>query len=57
MSSDGVLIILGHDEVALEAAKRLSDRLDVTLILELNTEVPPPRVMEFPSIYWRDYQR
>ena len=48
MTSEGILLILGHDETALEAAKKLSDRLDVTVILELNTELPPPRVMEFP---------
>jgi ferredoxin len=48
MSSDGVLIVLGRDETALEAAKKLSSRLDVTVILDLGTEVIPSRIMEFP---------
>jgi ferredoxin len=48
MSSEGVLLVLGHDETALEAAKKLSSRLDVTVILELGTEAPSPRIREFP---------
>lgn len=48
MSSEGALIIIGHDENALEVAKKLASRLDVTVILELGTEAPAPRIMEFP---------
>ena len=48
MSSDGVLLVLGCDETALEVAKKISSRLDVTVILELSTKAQPPRVMEFP---------
>jgi ferredoxin len=48
MTSDGVLVILGSGANALEAAKKLSSRLDVTVILEPGTEALPPRVMEVP---------
>ncbi len=48
MTSEGVLLILGRDADALEAAKKLSNRLDVTVILEPGAEALPPRVMEVP---------
>ena len=48
MTSNGVLLILGSGGDALEAAKNLSSRLDVTVILEPGAEAVPPRVMEVP---------
>jgi len=48
MTSNGVLVILGRDADALEAAKKLSSRLDVTVILEPGAEALPPRVMDVP---------
>jgi ferredoxin len=48
MTSEGVLVILGRDQGALEAAKKLSSRLDVTVILEPGSSAIPPRVMDIP---------
>jgi hypothetical protein len=48
MASDGVCLVYGRDEVALEAARQLADRLDVTLLLDRPTEFQPPRVMDVP---------
>jgi len=48
MTSEGVLVILGRDDHALEAAKKLSNRLDVTVILEPGTKATPPRMMDVP---------
>lgn len=48
IESHGVALIYGRDEQAIEAARRLSDRLDVTVILAHPQEVAPPRDYEFP---------
>ncbi|MFN3890433.1 MAG: 4Fe-4S dicluster domain-containing protein [Beijerinckiaceae bacterium] len=48
ITSQGVALIYGVDEQAIEAARRLSDRLDVTVILARPQDVPPPRDFEFP---------
>lgn len=48
IESGGVALIYGRDEQAIEAAKRLSDRLDVTVILARPDNVAPPRDFEFP---------
>ena len=48
LKSEGVLLILGRDAVALEAAERLKDRLDVTVLLTGREEVAPARAAEFP---------
>ncbi|MBT3305137.1 MAG: 4Fe-4S binding protein [Alphaproteobacteria bacterium] len=48
MTSEGVLVILGSDDHALEAAAKLSNRLDVTVILEPGTQASSPRVMDVP---------
>ena len=48
MVSGGVLVILGSDTDALEAAKKLSSRLEVTVILKPGTQALPPRVMDVP---------
>ncbi len=48
MQSEGVLLVLGRDSNALDAAKALSTRLDVTVILEPGSDVPPPRLMDVP---------
>ena len=46
--SRGVTLVYGRDEVALEAARRLAPRLDVTVLLDGSTQVMPPRVIEVP---------
>ena len=48
MTSNGILLILGRDADTLEVAKKLSNRLEATVILEPGTKASPPKVMEFP---------
>ncbi len=48
MESSGVCLVYGHDQTALEAARQLSGRLEVTLLLTAPEELIPPRVMAVP---------
>ncbi|MBT4932456.1 MAG: 4Fe-4S binding protein [Rhodospirillaceae bacterium] len=50
LESNGSVLILGRDEMALGAAIRLSQRLDVTLVFQNTTKesVMPPALMDFP---------
>ncbi|SLN60522.1 4Fe-4S binding protein [Oceanibacterium hippocampi] len=48
IESDGVCLVYGRDEVAFAAAERLSQRLDVTLLLDGRPDLLPPRVGEVP---------
>lgn len=48
LESRGVALVLGRDEAALEAAKTLAERLDVTVLLSGEAEVEPLRRAEFP---------
>ncbi|HEX9701545.1 MAG TPA: 4Fe-4S dicluster domain-containing protein [Rhodospirillales bacterium] len=48
MKSNGVLLVLGKDERAVEAAKKVATRLDVTVVLEPGSKVPPPSLMDVP---------
>jgi ferredoxin len=48
--SEGVVLIYGHDESAIEAAHLLKDHLDVTVLICRPDHVPPPRVTEFPVV-------
>src|SRR5258705_2873130 len=48
--SRGVALIYGRDEVAIEAAQRLADRLDITVLLTKPGEVTPLRTNEFPVL-------
>jgi ferredoxin len=50
LNSEGVALIYGRDEQAIEAAKLLKDHLDITLLLAPNSEVLPPRTTEFPVL-------
>ena len=43
MESAGVTLVIGRDERALEAARRLSGRLDVSVLLTDSADVLPPR--------------
>ena len=49
-ASAGVALIYGRDEVAIDAARRLADHLDVTVLLTRPEGVPPPRATEFPIL-------
>ena len=46
--SSGTCLVYGRDERALEAAKQISDRLDVTILLSEPGELLPPPVMDVP---------
>src|SRR3546814_20665982 len=47
LSSDGVILIYGRDEAAIEAGRQLADRLDVTVLLSRAAGIVPPRVWAF----------
>lgn len=48
LDSEGVLLILGRGAEAIDAAERLKNVLDITVLLDGSEEVPPPRRAEFP---------
>jgi ferredoxin len=48
MESEGIALVLGRDAVALEAAARLSDKLNITVVLTPGADVAPPRRARFP---------
>ncbi|HEY8382386.1 MAG TPA: 4Fe-4S binding protein [Microvirga sp.] len=50
MTSGGVALVYGRDEVAVEAARRLSDTLDITVLLSRPVDILPPRVTDFPVL-------
>jgi len=50
LESDGVILIYGRDEKALEAAALLKDRLDATVLLTKPGEIAPPRVTDVPIV-------
>ena len=49
-TSEGVILIYGRDEQAIEAAELLKDHLDVTVLIKPPADVAPPRVTEFPVV-------
>src|SRR5947209_6235341 len=50
LESQGVVLIYGCDEVAIEAGQRLADRLDITVLLTKPRHVTPRRINEFPVL-------
>jgi ferredoxin len=50
MTSKGVALIYGSDELAIEAGRRLADRLDITVLLTRPGDVQPPRATVFPVL-------
>jgi ferredoxin len=50
LESTGVVLIYGRDEVAIDAAQRLADRLDITVLLSRPGDVTPRRTNEFPVL-------
>src|SRR5947209_2189492 len=50
LSSDGVTLIYGRDERAIEAARLLAEHLDVTVLITKPKDLDPPRVTEFPVV-------
>ena len=49
-SSEGVILVYGRDERAIEAASLLKDHLDVTVLIKPPADVAPPRVTDFPVV-------
>lgn len=48
IESAGVTLIYGRDQTAIEAAERLKDRLDLTVVLMPGANVQPPRSAAYP---------
>jgi ferredoxin len=50
LTSDGVTLIYGKNEQAIEAARLLKDHLDVTVLIKPPADVAPPRATDFPVV-------
>jgi ferredoxin len=50
LSSEGVTLIYGKDEQAIEAANLLKDHLDVTVLIKPPGDLPPRPVTDFPVV-------
>jgi ferredoxin len=48
LQSNGVVLILGRDQTAVDVAAKLAGRMDVTVILQSLDGIMPPRSAEFP---------
>jgi len=46
--SDGITLVYGHDESAIEVAQQLAGRLDVSVLLTGRDDVVPPRITDVP---------
>lgn len=53
LESNGVALVLGRDQVALEAAATLSESLDITVLLHPGADVTPPRQTTWPVLQGR----
>jgi ferredoxin len=50
LKSEGVILVYGCDERAIEAANHLRDHLDVTVLLTRPNHVVPPRATDYPIV-------
>jgi ferredoxin len=50
LESEGVVLVYGADESAVEAARLLKGHLDVTVLIKPPAAVQPPRSTEFPVV-------
>jgi ferredoxin len=50
LSSEGVILVYGHDEVAVEASQLLADHLDVTVMITRPPQIMPPATTSFPIV-------
>jgi ferredoxin len=50
LSSEGVILIYGRDEVAVEAGQLLADHLDVTVMIKRPAQITPPATTSFPIV-------
>lgn len=53
MKSGGSLMVLGRDEAALDAAREIAGKLDVTVLLSPDAEVQVPRMADVPVFFGR----
>jgi ferredoxin len=53
MESGGVALILGRDQVALDVAEKLSESLDITVLILPGAEIQPPRQTTWPVLQGR----
>jgi ferredoxin len=50
LKSEGVVLIYGRGEEAVEAGRLLKDHLDVTVLIRPPATIPPPAVNDFPVV-------
>ncbi len=50
MSSEGVILIYGRDEAAIEAGRLLADHLDVSVMITRLAQLAPPPTTSFPVV-------
>lgn len=50
LESEGVVLIYGRDEHAIEAGRLLEEHLDVTVLIKPPAAVSPPRLSAFPVV-------
>jgi ferredoxin len=50
LESEGVILVYGRDESAVEAANLLKDHLDVTVLIKPPATIQPPRSTGFPIV-------
>ena len=50
LTSEGVTLVYGRDERAVDAARLLADHLDITVLITRPKDIPPPRTTEFPVV-------
>jgi hypothetical protein len=50
LESEGIILVYGRDERAIEAGNLLKDHLDVTVLLTQPENVAPPGVTDFPTV-------
>ncbi|MEQ8318660.1 MAG: 4Fe-4S binding protein [Rhodospirillales bacterium] len=48
MISTGIVLVLGRDDRAIDAARKLAERMDVTVLLDGGTDISPPDIMDMP---------
>lgn len=48
--SEGVTLVYGRDETAIEAARQLADRLNLTVLLTRPRDITPPTTTTFPVV-------
>jgi ferredoxin len=50
LASNGVVLVYGRDDAAIEAGRQLADTMDVTVLLTRPDDVVPSRVWDFPVV-------